>query len=150
LTLTATWLALALLADPTAGHTTEPARTDPHHLTPPPSDAPTSDNTAPQLWPKRPQVVLRAQTPWSKGGKIDRALSEACRNGRFRERTPMLFRAMFTDDVLGVAFGHGLNLRDLDHKGRTDTIYLFRFGDSTACTVLTLPNRDPAAAPPPP
>lgn len=140
-------LALALaLAGP--ARAAEPIRSDPRHLQPPPDDDPNFELYAPLWWAKRPQVVLRAKTGWLAAGKIDRALSNACAGHRFIEIIPMLFRAVFTDDVLGVAFGHGLNLRDLDHKAKPEMIYLFRFGGTTGCEVLTMRNKDPAAAAP--
>ena len=125
----------------------EPARTEPGHLHPPPEDPPTFEQTAPMWWPKKPQVVTRANKSWRTAGKVDRALSQACSNHRFTERIFMLFRAVYVDDVLGVAFGHGLNLYDPDHKAKPELIYLFRFGSTTGCLVLTTKNLDPAAAP---
>ena len=58
----------------------------------------------------------------------------------------MLFRAIFSDDTLGVAFGHGLNLYDPDHLAKNDLIYLFRFAGTTACEVLTRKNGDARVA----
>ena len=134
-----------LLAGPAVA--AEPARTDPGHLHPPPDDPPTADQTALMWWPKKPQVVLRSKKEWHTAGKIDRALSQACSNHSFTERVYMAYRAVFADDVLGVAFGHGLNLFDPAHKAKPDQIYLFRFGGTTGCLVLTTRNLDPAAAP---
>lgn len=125
----------------------DPVRSDLRHLKPPPDDNPNFDIHPPQRWPKTPQVVIRAKSSWRKGGTLDRALSNACANHRFVEIVPMLFRAVFEDDVLGVAFGHGLNLRDLDRKAKIDKIYLFRFGGTTGCEVLSLANPDPRVAP---
>jgi hypothetical protein len=110
------------------------------------ADDPNLDRLAPTWQAKRAQIVFRDTKEWRKGGKIERALSLACRNGGFTELRPMQFRAVFTDDVLGVAFGHGLNLHDPGHLAKTDQIYLFRFAGTNACQVLSRPNLDPAAA----
>ena len=71
----------------------------------------------------------------------------SCRAGRFREREYLLFRAIYKDDALGVAFGHGLNLFDPDRKAKPEKIYLFWRGGSAMCEVLTTSNLDPKASP---
>ena len=139
----AVWLALAAPV-----HAAEPVRSNPGHLRPPPDDDPNFDLYAPQRWAKTPLVVMRSKAEWRTAGKLDRALSNACAAHRFLEIIPMLYRAVFVDDVLGVAFGHGLNLRDLDRKAKPDMIYLFRFGGTTGCEVVTMKNKDPAVSPP--
>jgi hypothetical protein len=88
-------------------------------------------------------VVVRSKAEWRNGGTLDKAATAACRSGRLGEITPMLYRAVFSDDVLGVAFGYGLNLHDPDHKADPKKIYLFRFDGLTSCQVLTMPNPDP-------
>jgi len=118
-------------------------RTNPQHLAPPPEGDSATDHPPVVRWPSPPQVVVRAKTGWRQGGTLDKAATAACRAGRFGERTSMLYRAVFDDDVLGVAFGYGLNLYDPDHKADAKTIYLFRFGGLTSCQVLTMPNPDP-------
>ena len=126
----------------------EPVRTDPRHLVPPPDDDPNFEQNRLTLTPKKPQVIIRdRKKEWRKAGKMDKALTKACRAGRFREFEPLLFRAIYTDDALGVAFGHGLNLHDPDHKARPDLIYLFWHGGTAACEVLTTTNLDPNAVP---
>ncbi len=133
-------LAMAFAGD---GVNAEPlVRTDPQHLVPLPDD-PLSDHQPLQRWSVPTQVVLRSPGEWRKGGRRDAAATMACRAGRFNERTPMLYRAMFSDGVLGVAFGTGLNLYDPDHKADPKAIYLFQFDDLNNCAVLTMPNQDP-------
>jgi hypothetical protein len=140
-------LALAVvLALPAAAGT--PVRTQPNHLPPLDGDGAGSDRLTVQRWPKPAQVVIRDKDEWRKAGTVNKDLSLACRAGRFTERLPMMYRAVFPDDVLGVAFGHGLNLKDLDHKAKGNLIYLFRFGATNACVVLTKPNPDRSAATP--
>ncbi len=112
------------------------------HLAPLPDD-PLTDHQPLQRWPSPPQVVVRSKDEWRKGGTLDKALTRACRSGRFGEATPMLYRAVFSDAVLGVAFGYGLNLYDPDRKANLKTIYLFQFGGLNNCQVLTMPNQDP-------
>ena len=55
----------------------------------------------------------------------------------------MRFRAIYGNGILGVAFGYGLNLVDPDGLARPDMVYLFRNGNSSGCSVLATPNRDP-------
>lgn len=126
----------------------EPVRTDPGHLYPPPDDDPHFEQNRLLLMPKKPQVIIRdRKKEWRKAGKMDKALTRACRAGRFREFEPLLFRAIYTDDALGVAFGHGLNLYDPDHKAKPELIYLFWHGGTAACEVMTTTNLDPNAVP---
>ena len=140
-------LIVAMLAVP-AAFAADPLRTDPHHLAPPPDNDPHFEQNRLMLWPKKPQVVLRdRKKDWRKAGKPDKALTKACRAGRFHEREYLLFRAIYQDDALGVAFGHGLNLYDPDHKGKPEVIYLFWQGGTAMCEVLTTKNLDPSAAP---
>jgi hypothetical protein len=136
-------LVLTVLAHPVGAG--EMMRTDSRHMVPVPDVAePGNDRLPPMLWSKTPQVVMRSSVGWRKGGKVNKLLTLACRDGRFGERISMLYRAVFKDDVLGVAFGHGLNLYDPDHRADRATIYLFRFGGLNDCQVLTMPNPDPS------
>ncbi len=118
-------------------------RTEPGHLPPipPSSDLP----SAPPLvqFPKPPQwVTIRSNQEWRKVGKFEKELSKECAARRFRELSPLRFRAYFKGEVVGVAFGHGLNLYDPQKKADRKLIYLFRDGDSTACTIQTITNED--------
>ncbi|MEI6986129.1 MAG: hypothetical protein WCK65_08375 [Rhodospirillaceae bacterium] len=134
------------VALPVAKVAAEQVRTDPHHMRAPPDDVSGYDRQTPQRWYRPALVALRAKTEWRKAGKVDRDLSNACAAGRFKEVSPMQYRAIYSDDVLGVAFGHGLNLFDPERKAKPGSVYLFRFGGSTACQVLTTKNLDPASA----
>lgn len=95
-------------------------------------------------FPLPPQwVVIQSKQDWRKaGGKMNKKLSDACALGQFGERLKLRFRAVFQRDVLGVAFGHGLNLNDPKKMADRKKIYLFRNGDSTACQVMEMTNRD--------
>lgn len=94
-------------------------------------------------FPLPPQyVVIRSKQDWRKAGKVDKDLSRACANRQFTQLFPMQYRAIFQTDVLGVAFGHGTNLRDPKKLADRRKIYLFRNGDSTACVVLAMDNED--------
>ncbi|CAK0759154.1 conserved hypothetical protein [Azospirillaceae bacterium] len=127
----------------------EPVRTDPHHLLPPPHFEDRS-RPADRLtnYGQTPRVVLRSDEIWRKGGSIDSKLTSACAARQFRETVPLLYRAVFKDEVLGVAFGHGVNLTDTKKLADPRKIYLFRHGDSTGCLVLSRTNPDPAVAAP--
>ena len=139
-------LAFALLGGG-AAPAAEPTRTNPGHMVPPPEDDPHFEAYRLLMLPKKPQVVKRDnKTDWRKAGKMDKSLTKACRAGRFREWEPLLFRAIYSGEALGVAFGHGLNLRDADHLAKPDTIYLFHDGGTAACEVMTTKNLDPRAA----
>jgi len=140
-------VALALLAGP-AGANDDPIskveRTDPRHMPPlPPGgyDLPLSPPVV--QFPLPPQwVTIRSKEDWRKAGRIDKKLSDACAARKFRQLLPMRFRAVFRTDVLGVAFGHGLNLVDEGKLADKKMIYLFRNGDSTACVVVAMDNQD--------
>lgn len=118
-------------------------RTEPGHLSPVPpgQDLPIAPPVV--QYPMPPQwVTIRSNEDWRKAGKFEKELSKDCAARRFREITPMRFRAYFKGEVLSVAFGHGLNLYDPQKKADRKLIYLFREGDSTACTVQTITNQD--------
>ncbi|MBP2295282.1 hypothetical protein [Azospirillum rugosum] len=94
-------------------------------------------------YPLPPQwVTIRSTQDWRKAGRFEKALSDLCAARTFREVMPMRFRAIFKGDVLGVAFGHGLNLYDPKKQANRKLIYLFRNGDSTGCTVVSITNED--------
>lgn len=88
-------------------------------------------------------VERAAPRSWREAGTIDADLSNACRRQVFRLRRPMRFRATFEDGILGVAFGHGLNLVDREGLADPAMTYYFRNANSTACLVLRTPNQDP-------
>lgn len=93
----------------------------------------------------RDRIVEQAKPKsWREAGQIDGKLSDACRRQVFRLRRPLRFRAKFDDGILGVAFGHGLNLVDRDGLADPSMTYYFRNANSTGCIVLRTPNRDPA------
>ncbi|MBP2228172.1 hypothetical protein J2847_001454 [Azospirillum agricola] len=94
-------------------------------------------------FPLPPQwMTIRSTQDWRKAGRFEKDLSKDCAARRFRELMPMRFRAFFKGEVLGVAFGHGLNLHDPQKKADRKLIYLFRNGNSTACTVQSMTNED--------
>lgn len=119
-------------------------RTDPNHLPPVPPGGYDLPLAPPVVrFPLPPQwVTIRANQDWRKTGTIDKGLSAACAARSFREVQPLRFRAIFKGEVLGVAFGHGLNLHDSDKRADRKMIYLFRNGDSSACVVLAMRNED--------
>ena len=140
-------VALALLAGPAAANDdpiSKVERTNPRHMPPlPPGgyDLPLSPPVV--QFPLPPQwVTIRSKEDWRKAGRIEKKLSDACAARRFRQQMPMRFRAVFKTDVLGVAFGHGLNLVDEDKLADKKMIYLFRNGDSTGCVVVAMDNQD--------
>lgn len=121
-------------------------KTSPGHLPPVPPGGYELPLSPPVVrFPLPPQwVTIRSQEDWrSFGAKVNKKLSAACAMGRFTEHLPLRYRAVFKNDVFGVAFGHGLNLDDSDKLARRDMIYLFRDGDSTSCMVAEIDNRDP-------
>ncbi|AWK87942.1 hypothetical protein DEW08_09345 [Azospirillum thermophilum] len=87
-------------------------------------------------------VTIRSTQDWRRAGRFEKDLSRDCAARRFRELMPLRFRAYFKGEVLGVAFGHGLNLHDPQKKADRKLIYLFRDGDATSCTVLSITNED--------
>jgi len=134
---------LMLAAAPAVAASVE--RTDPQHLTPPPPggyDLPLSPPVV--RFPLPPQwLAIKNDLDWRKAGVFDKKLSDACALRKFTEKQPMRFRAAYKGEVLGVAFGHGLNLNDPGKLADPKMIYLFRNGDSTQCGVLKMPNDDP-------
>lgn len=119
-------------------------RTDPQHQAPVPPggyDLPLAPPVVRFPLPKQ-WVTIRSTQDWRKAGRIEKKLSDACAAREFRERLPMHFRAFFKGEVLGVAFGHGLNLYDAKKLADRKLIYLFRNGDSTGCTVVSITNED--------
>jgi len=119
-------------------------RTDPQHLAPVPPGGYDLPLAPPVVrFPLPPQwVTMRSDLDWRKAGRIDKKLSEACAARSFRELQPLRFRAVFKGEVLGVAFGHGLNLYDPDKQADRKMIYLFRNGDSSSCVVVVMQNED--------
>lgn len=145
-------LCTALLAGPALAASIE--RTDPQHLRPIPPrgyDLPLSPPVVRYPLPSQ-YVTIRKDKDWRKAGRFDRELSTACAQRRFTEDRRMRFRAVFKGEILGVAYGNGLNLRDPEGLADPSMIYLFRNGDSAGCSVLKTTSLDdppPAAAPPP-
>lgn len=134
-------LLLALVAGVAQGG--EVVRTDSRHLPPPRESG--GSGRAQDRYPSRaqaPQVLVRSTEVWRSYGKIDRKLSDACGAGDFHEIMPMAYRAVFKDDTLGVAFGHGTNLHDPGKLADRGLIYLFRNAGTTGCLVLSRPNLD--------
>lgn len=123
-------------------------RTEPGHMAPPqpgsqlPIAPPVVQFPLPPQW-----MTIRSKEDWRKAGTFEKDLSRACAERRFNEIAPLRFRAYFKGEVLGVAFGHGLNLHDPLKKADRTKIYLFRNGDSTGCTVQSMDNQDPRVNP---
>ncbi|BAI71085.1 hypothetical protein AZL_004470 [Azospirillum sp. B510] len=123
-------------------------RTEPGHQAPPapgsslPIAPPIVQYALPSQW-----MTIRSKEDWRKAGKFEKELSKECAALRFNEIEPMRFRAFYKGEVLGVAFGHGLNLHDPGKKADPKKIYLFRNGDATGCTVQSLDNQDPRVNP---
>lgn len=120
-------------------------RTDPAHQPPlPPGgyDLPLAPPVVrfplPSQW-----MTINKDLDWRKAGIFDKKLSAACSARTFTETLPLRFRAAYRGEILGVAFGHGLNLTDPGKLADPKMIYLFRDGDSTRCGVLKLRNDDP-------
>ena len=123
-------------------------RTSPMHLAPVPPggyDLPLSPPVVPFPLPAQ-WVTINSDLDWRQAGRIDPKLSQACANRTFLQQRPLRFRAVYKGQVLGIAFGHGLNLRDPDKLADPRMIYLFRNGDSSGCVVLATPNRDAAVS----
>lgn len=119
-------------------------RTEPGHLPPVPPGGydlpiapPVTNFALPPQW-----AIIKSTQEWRRAGKFEKELSRECAARRFREVTPLRFRAFFQGEVLGVAFGHGLNLYDPKKRADRKLIYLFRDGDATGCTVLSITNGD--------
>ncbi|WP_180286224.1 hypothetical protein [Azospirillum oleiclasticum] len=136
--------AFALLSTTAAAQQPPLTRTEPGHQPPVPPGGYQLPLAPPVTkFPLPPQyVVIRSTQDWRKAGKVDKDLSRACANREFTQLFPMQYRAIFQTDVLGVAFGHGTNLRDPKKRADRRKIYLFRNGDSTACVVLAMDNED--------
>ncbi len=123
-------------------------RTEQGHMAPPqpgsslPIAPPLVQYALPSQW-----MTIRSKEDWRKAGKFEKDLSKDCAALRFNEIEPMRFRAYYKGEVLGVAFGHGLNLHDPGKKADRKKIYLFRNGDSTGCTVQSMDNQDPRVNP---
>ena len=119
-------------------------RTDEQHLSPVPPGGYHLPLSPPVVqYPLPPQwVTIRSTQDWRTAGRVEKKLSDACAARTFREQVPLRFRAVFKGDVLGVAFGHGLNLVDTKQLADRKLIYLFRNGDSSGCTVVSITNED--------
>jgi hypothetical protein len=123
-------------------------RTEPGHQAPPqpgtslPIAPPIVQYALPSQW-----MTIRSKEDWRKAGSFEKELSKDCAALRFNEIEAMRFRAYYKGEVLGVAFGHGLNLHDPGKKADRKKIYLFRNGDSTNCTVQSVDNQDPRVNP---
>jgi len=121
------------------------SRSDPQHLPPLPPGGVDLPLAPPVVrFPLPPQwVTMRSEQDWRTAGRIDPELSAACSARTFRQQEPLRFRAIFKGEVLGVAFGHGLNLHDPKKLADRQKIYLFRNGDTSGCVVVVMDNGDP-------
>ncbi|WP_247895168.1 hypothetical protein [Azospirillum brasilense] len=139
-----TLLLLGALATGTAWANGPLDRTEPGHLSPVPPGGYDLPLAPPVVqYPLPPQwVTIRSTQDWRHAGTFEKELSKACASRQFREQMPMRYRAIFKGEVLGVAFGHGLNLHDPKKQANRKLIYLFRNGDSTGCTIVSITNED--------
>lgn len=139
-----TLLSLGLLATGAAWAKGPLDRTEPGHMPPVPPGGYNLPLAPPVVqYPLPPQwVTIRSTQDWRHAGTFEKDLSKACAARQFREQMPMRYRAIFKGEVLGVAFGHGLNLHDPKKQANRKLIYLFRNGDSTGCTIVSITNED--------
>ncbi|WP_448202505.1 hypothetical protein [Azospirillum sp. sgz302134] len=136
-------MTVVFMAHPT--HAQSPLnRTEEQHLSPVPPGGYDLPLAPPVVrYPVPPQwVTIRSTQDWRRVGRFEKKLSDACAERRFRELLPLRYRAVFKGEILGVAFGHGLNLYDSKKLADRKRIYLFRNGDSTGCTVVSITNED--------
>ncbi len=138
-------MAMLLVSHTDLGHAQRLRRSDRDHITAVPSHR---SYMTPQIHRDRSsQVVLVDRTvPWRDAGRIVPALSDACARRQFRERRPLRFRAVYQNAILGMAFGHGLNLYDPEQRADPLMMYLFVNGGTSGCTVLVRPNPDARVA----
>lgn len=124
-------------------------RTQPDHM------APSQKMPLPQAVPPpmfRPDeypaaiVVRRVKGDMWSLGKLDKAKSEACQAGIFRELKPSKMVAVSSNATLGAAFGHGLGLVDPKKLADPSKVYYFYHGSTSLCMVRVEDNWDPQHA----
>ena len=150
-------LPLLFLTEPRLAAAQSLQRTDPSHLPALGRDqgAP-PDRRLERPVPPRDFIIYRL--PWTRadlqkrGVRIDKALSELCRRGRFRQISDGQIRAALPDGWLGLGFADGRNLNDDTRAAKNNTAYIFELQDSSACVVRTIAaNRiEPFLIQPPP
>lgn len=142
---------LALLlgsAMPAAADIARPplARSAPGHLQPVPRILPFVPLPAPPLplMEEQPGAILvrKVEGGMETLGKLDKALSQACQSGLFKEAKASKMIAVARKGVLGVAFGHGLNLVDPMKMADRSKVYYFQNASTSLCMVRVGDNWD--------
>ncbi|MBB6249747.1 hypothetical protein [Nitrospirillum iridis] len=117
------------------------AQPQPDHLGAGPYDPSPTPAVALPLPPRytMPRIVYAFAQPATKMMVLSRALSDACRRGRFIQRVDMLYRAFGPKETpLGVAYGTwAINLVDPDRKREVGMVYFFDKQDTARCAVYT-------------
>lgn len=116
-------------------------------VAPVPGTLPSERPPAPAIPPPRPdwrwndRIVYAFDRPARDLLTPAPELSQACRRGRFIQRTNLRYRAFGPgEQPLGVAYGKlAVNLVDPDGRRSEDMVYFFKDQDTARCTVLTAP-----------
>jgi len=84
-------------------------------------------------------TLVRSDHPYWDVGDMDPDLSRLCATGKFNEIVINRYVARFSGtkgaDVLGIAKGTGLNLKDPGHKALKSEDYFFYQDGSSSCAV---------------
>jgi len=141
-------LALLAIAPPAAADIARPplARSAAGHLLPVPRVLPFTPLPAPPLplMEEQPGAILvrKVEGGMETLGKLDKNLSQACQAGLFKEIKPSKMIAVARKGVLGVAFGHGLNLVDPMRMANRSKVYYFQNASTSLCMVRVGDNWD--------
>ncbi|MDE1149629.1 MAG: hypothetical protein PW843_24010 [Azospirillaceae bacterium] len=116
-------------------------RTNPGHLGPGPVEPRPRPAIALPLPPPYtlPRIVYAFAQPATRMMVYSKALSAACRRGRFIQRINLLYRAFGPkESPLGVAYGTwAINLVDPDRQRQMGEVYFFDRQDTGLCAVYT-------------
>jgi hypothetical protein len=145
-----TLIVLVLLATamPAAADIARPplSRSAAGHLLPVPRILPFTPLPAPPLplMEEQPGAILvrKVEGGMETLGKLDRDLSQACQAGLFRQAKASKMIAVAKKGVLGVAFGHGLNLVDPMKMADRSKVYYFQNASTSLCLVRVGDNWD--------
>ena len=86
----------------------------------------------------RSRVVLRRRRGLKDSGRPDTKLTQACRNGEFRQLSEHRFVALLDDKVYGAAIGNHGSLIDPRRLARQRIIYIFVGQGTTNCRVYSM------------
>ena len=114
-------------------------RTDPSHMTSPPPFSVLDELERGSLPPDETGQIILLERPeaFNDIAELEQTATRSCRDRNFGERTKRRYAVQFADRVM--TGGPAQVLIDIDRVAQGNKIYLFKWADTTRCTVYSVP-----------